>query len=192
MPPKLLSIRQYALKRGVSHTAVNKAVKAGKIPMTNGRIDPELADAAWERNRDSRQASKLAGDPPAPAGTLKMPAAAAAAAVESPRPAGRQLGPAPGSLAYAQLIIATVKAKRVTKELQAFEGTQISADEVRAAQIERATAEREALLNWPSRIAADLAAKFNVNEREMFLALDAEVRRFLEGRSQQPLESSAA
>jgi hypothetical protein len=33
--------------------------------MTNGRIDPELADAAWERNRDSRQASKLAGDPPA-------------------------------------------------------------------------------------------------------------------------------
>ena len=46
-----LSIRAYAQHRGVSHTAVGKAIKAGRIPQEpDGTIDPAKADAAWERN----------------------------------------------------------------------------------------------------------------------------------------------
>ena len=46
-----LSIRAYAQHRGVSHTAVGKAIKAGRIPQEpDGTIDPAKADAAWNRN----------------------------------------------------------------------------------------------------------------------------------------------
>lgn len=46
-----LSIRAYAQHRGVSHTAVGKAIKAGRIPQEpDGTIDPAKADAAWDRN----------------------------------------------------------------------------------------------------------------------------------------------
>ena len=75
------------------------------------------------------------------------------------------------------------------RELEEAEkrGRLIEATEVRAAETERATAEREALLNWPARIAPDLAAKFGVTERDMFMALDTAVREYLMERSQQPL-----
>ncbi len=46
-----LSIRAYAQHRGVSHTAVAKAIKAGRISVEpDGKIDPAKADAEWERN----------------------------------------------------------------------------------------------------------------------------------------------
>lgn len=51
----MLSIRAYARHRGVSHTAVQKAIDSGRIsviPGKNGRvkIDPEVADIQWAKN----------------------------------------------------------------------------------------------------------------------------------------------
>jgi hypothetical protein len=46
-----ISIRAYARHRGVSHTAVEKAIAAGRIgTLADGSIDPATADAEWERN----------------------------------------------------------------------------------------------------------------------------------------------
>ena len=46
-----LSIRAYAQHRGVSHTAVAKAIKAGRISVEpDGKIDSAKADAQWARN----------------------------------------------------------------------------------------------------------------------------------------------
>jgi hypothetical protein len=193
MPPsprELVSIRQYAASRGVSHTAVNKAVKAGKISLTDGRIDPAAADAAWERNRDSRQPSKLAADRPESISPTTAPGPAFPPSTDAAE-AEWVDGPPRGSLAHWQLVFAEAKGRRAILEVEQAEGKLIDADEVRAAQTERATAEREALLNWPSSgIAADLAARFGVPERDMFLALDSEVRLYLEARSNQPLETA--
>ena len=209
LPPALVSIRQYAVSRGVSHTAVNKAVRRGKISLVNGQIDPEAADAAWKRNKDSRQPSKLAAaadrapaDPPPDAGA--EPGRPRKTVEAEPQPHGGWLkrehaledpddfeAPPSGSLAAAQLIYAIAKGRRAELDVAVLEGKLISADEVRAAQTERAVSEREALLNWPSSgIAAQLAARFGANEREMFLALDREVRLYLEARSQQPLDGA--
>ena len=48
-----LSIRAYAKVRGVSHVAVLKAIKAGRIPIEpDGAIDPGKADAGWARSTD--------------------------------------------------------------------------------------------------------------------------------------------
>lgn len=46
-----LSIRAYAEHRGVSDTAVRKAIKQHRISvLRNGKIDPEVADREWENN----------------------------------------------------------------------------------------------------------------------------------------------
>ena len=43
-----LSIRAYSRHRGVSDTAVRKAIQSGRITLgDDGRIDPQLADAQW-------------------------------------------------------------------------------------------------------------------------------------------------
>jgi hypothetical protein len=174
---KLVSQAEYARIRGLAKSTVSRQVRSGVIPLVNGKIDPAAADLAREGNLN-------------PARRL---AAACRKSAHRQQPSRVvEIGSRPGSLAHAQLKIAEVKAKRAALELAALEGKLISADEVRAVEMERATAEREALLNWPSSgIAVELAAKFNVSERDMFLALDVEVRHYLEKRSQQPLDQIA-
>ena len=46
-----VSLREYARHKGVSHTAVQKAIAAGRISTeADGTIDPRRADAEWEAN----------------------------------------------------------------------------------------------------------------------------------------------
>ncbi len=48
-----MSIREYARYKGISDTAVRKAIKNGRItPLANGSIDADAADAVWEQNKD--------------------------------------------------------------------------------------------------------------------------------------------
>lgn len=51
----------YARARGVSREAVRKAIKAGRIALVNGRIDPAMADGQWARN--TRKATGRGGSP---------------------------------------------------------------------------------------------------------------------------------
>ena len=54
-----LSIRAYARHRGVSHVAVLRAVKAGRVPVeADGTIDVAKADSAWERSTDPSRAKQ--------------------------------------------------------------------------------------------------------------------------------------
>lgn len=47
----IMSMRQYARHRGVALSAVQKAVKSGRIAkLPDGRIDCDTADAGWKRN----------------------------------------------------------------------------------------------------------------------------------------------
>ena len=44
----IMSMRQYARHRGVALSAVQKAVKAGRIvKLPDGQIDSDAADAGW-------------------------------------------------------------------------------------------------------------------------------------------------
>ncbi len=62
-----LSIRAYAQHRGVSHTAVAKAIKAGRISVEpDGKIDPAKADAQWARNTLPSQNLNPGASKPAP------------------------------------------------------------------------------------------------------------------------------
>jgi hypothetical protein len=74
-----LSARAYAQRRGVSHTAVGKAIRTGRITLLpDGSIDPAAADRQWAANTDETKSSNSVSgsprhrrdpaQPPAPAG----------------------------------------------------------------------------------------------------------------------------
>lgn len=51
-----MSVRAYAQHRGVSHPAVIKAIKSGRIATEpDGSIDPTKADAQWDRHTRTAQ-----------------------------------------------------------------------------------------------------------------------------------------
>lgn len=51
-----VGIREYAKHKGVSHPAVIKAIKSGRIQtLSDGSIDKEQADMDWEANTDFSQ-----------------------------------------------------------------------------------------------------------------------------------------
>lgn len=50
----LITQAEYAKHRGVSEPAVSKAIKAGRISLIDGKIDPVAADAQWARNSRAR------------------------------------------------------------------------------------------------------------------------------------------
>jgi len=53
-----ISIRAYARHRGVSNTAVHKAITAGRISLEeDGTLEPEKADRQWDENTKHRQKS---------------------------------------------------------------------------------------------------------------------------------------
>lgn len=59
-----MSQAEYARHRRVSRAAVNKAVRAGRIPLTaDRRIDPAVADAAWRSNTDPSKPSNTVSPP---------------------------------------------------------------------------------------------------------------------------------
>src|SRR2546426_5178487 len=54
-----LSQRGYARHRGVTHRAVQKAIKTGRITTSpDGTIDPARADAQWTANTDPAGAAR--------------------------------------------------------------------------------------------------------------------------------------
>lgn len=59
----LVSIRAYARHRGVSQTAVQKALRSGRIELVDGGIDVAQADLDWARNTGlSRMQRRLYAD----------------------------------------------------------------------------------------------------------------------------------
>jgi hypothetical protein len=70
-----LSIRAYAAQRGVSHTAVRKAISSGRLILEpDGTIDQVKADRDWEQNADPskrREAPKLKPVPTAAVGAVR-------------------------------------------------------------------------------------------------------------------------
>jgi hypothetical protein len=61
---ELISRREYARRRGVTLAAVQKALRSGRIALTDDRIDPVSADAQWAANTDPTQSMRAIGTRP--------------------------------------------------------------------------------------------------------------------------------
>lgn len=174
-----LSVRAYAKARGVSHVAVLKAAKAGRITLEpDGTVDPAKADAAWERSTDPGKAKSKA-KPKASHETLKP---VAEAAVGSVRETLKEQGlPSGGNVTFVQARTAheIAKAHLARLRLQRMKGELVDRARATALVFRLAREERDGWVNWPARVAALIAAELGVEAHPMQKILETHVRAHL-------------
>lgn len=156
----LLSLRAYAKHRGVSHAAVQKAIRSGRIATNaDGLIDSERADAEWNaKTRPGQRRGKQA------------------------QPATNEPAEAPvaGGLDYfrARAIRENYLARLAKIEFEEKTAKLISRDEVQVAAFTKARTVRDNLLNIPDRVAATLAAESDADKAHQILT--GEIRKALD------------
>src|SRR5579885_3877211 len=166
-----LSIRAYARHRGVSDAAVRKAIAAGRItPEADGTLDPQRADAEWARNTETPRTGTRA---------RAVKAAVPPEAVSTGD--GHAALPTGGaSLLQARTVNEVVNALTNKVRLARLKGELVDRNQAIAHVFKLARAERDAWLNWPARISAQMAAKLGVDPHTMHIALEAAVREHLQ------------
>ena len=164
-----LSIRAYARHRGVSDTAVHKAIRAGRItPEPDGTLVAEKADREWDRNTEAPRV-----------GTSHR--AERVAVQERPTEPGAQaLGTGGTSLLQARTVNEVVKAQTNKVRLARLKGELVDRPQAIAHVFQLARTERDAWLNWPARISAQLAAELGVDPHALHVALENAVRAHLQ------------
>lgn len=155
-----LTVREYAARRGVSHTAVHKAIGAGRLKKSvskdaQGRyvIDAQLADKEWDKHTDQtrltpeRLAQKKAAPAPAPA------------AVAPPEPEDDEDEPESDipDINEARARKALYQAELLRIELETKQGQLVPIEEVKATVASEYTAVRQRVLSIPARLAQELA-----------------------------------
>lgn len=175
-----LSIRAYAQHRGVSHTAVAKAIKAGRISKEpDGTIDPAKADAQWARNTLPSQnlntsASKPASKVATP--TVSTPVATGSSReLQPPLETGRISAP---DYQTSRAIREAYAARLAKLEYEERTAKLISSDEVEMRTFNLARRLRDRMQTLPRRLAAALAAE--QDPRVIEQRLDDEIRQALE------------
>jgi hypothetical protein len=175
-----LSIRAYAQHRGVSHTAVAKAIKAGRISKEpDGSIDPAKADAQWVRNTLASQNLNTSVSKPAP--KVATPPVSTPVATGSSRelPPPLETGRISAPDYQTSRAIREAYAARLAKlEYEERTAKLISSDEVEMRTFNLARRLRDRMQTLPRRLAAALAAE--QDPRVIEQRLDDEIRQALE------------
>ena len=159
-----LSIRGYAEHRreagltGATPWAVQKALKEGRIAKNaQGKIEPEDADAAWERNSDpikrNHSASKAHGN-------------------------GEGAAPGVPSLAQSRSIREAYAARLARLDYEERTGALVSAVQVRETAFTLARKLRDRMMAIPERTASELASL--TDARAIRDLLEAQIREALE------------
>ena len=163
-----ISIRAYARHRGVTDTAVHKAIRAG-------RITPE-ADGTIDADRPTRVGAQLR----APEGRHSRQGGQSRRAGVSGRCDLAALPAGGTSLLQARTVNEVVKAQTNKVRLARLKGELVDRPQAIAHVFKLARSERDAWLNWPARISAQMAARLGVDPHAMHVALEAAVREHLQ------------
>jgi hypothetical protein len=158
----VLSLRTYAKHRGVAMSAVQKAIKSGRITTNQaGKIDSDIADAEWKAN--TRPGQRQAKQAPV--------------VVREPERAEAPIG---GGLDYfrARAVREGYLARLAKIEFEEKTAKLISRDEVQVAAFTNGRMARDNLLNIPDRLAATLAAETDADK--VHLILTGEIRKALD------------
>jgi hypothetical protein len=158
-----LTIRGYARHRGVSHTAVRKAITTGRIVIgADGKIDPMVADREWAASTDlakprnsvtgSPRRRRAPGEPSEPLGAPQVPPDANG---HGNGDAARLVSSYAGSRAAREGYMA-----RLAKlEYEERSGKLVDADQVRAQLFSLSRRVRDRLLGVADRLAPVLAGE---------------------------------
>ena len=196
-----VSRRQYAKMRGVSESAVRKAIASGRITVeADGTIDPAKADAQWATQTDpSKQrgpnaqamAAETAASTARAAATKPVSRAAIESVGETLREAGAETDPAGGgevSFLRARMANEVLKAQTARVKLSKMKGELVDRARATTLVFDLARRERDAWQGWPARIAANMAADLGVDAHEMEQVLDKYLRAHLADLAEVKLE----
>jgi hypothetical protein len=173
------SQREVARRLGISHTMVQKAVRSGRIaPEPDGCWDVAKVRAQLASTADpARKTAAITATPPPP---------------PPPRPAAKPLPigapaidpPASGS-SYHTARTANEMLKAQERKLRLEERKGLLVDKARALLLVHRLAkeERDAILGWPARVAAEMAAELGVDAHRLQTMLDARLRALLAERN---------
>ncbi len=139
-----VSAAEYALRRGVSHRAVNRAIAEGRIPAKKvkgeTRIDAEAADKAWPEMQRGRGGGRPKKKDDAAEGEFNR-------------------DEMPDQRANARTAKDVYQARLIKLEFDRQSGKMIDAAEVEQSAFLVARAVRDALLNIPDRVSHMLAGQ---------------------------------
>ena len=148
-----LSITAYARHRGVSHVAVLKAIKAGRIEKEpDGTINPAKADAAWERNTNQAQKRK-------PTNSTEPPRQEHAPEPQAETPVGPPIVNSGPSFAQSRAIKEAYNARLAKLAYEEKSGALVRTDSVKVAWFNTLRVLRDRALNLPDRLAPLVAAE---------------------------------
>ncbi len=175
-----LSIRAYARHRGVTDTAVHKAIRSGRIEaLPDGTIDPDQADAQWARNTSTPKTGTQR-----PTVKVKVPEVDGDGGGERGGAGATSNTSSSGgggtSLLQARTVNEVVKAQTNKVRLARLKGELIDRPQAIAHVFKLARSERDAWLNWPARVSAQMAAKLEIDAHTMHVALENAVREHLQ------------
>ena len=178
-PGRVASQREVARRLGVSHTALQKAQRAGRIaPEADGAWDIEKVRARLADSSDPvRKTATLAPAPPtASRPTTPSPVAAMAPAAD-PLPRAAQ-----NTFHDARTANEVLKAQERRLRLDERKGKLV--DKARALLLVHRLAkeERDAILGWPARVAAEMAAELGVDAHRLQTMMDGRLRAHLAAR----------
>lgn len=172
------SVAEWAKRHGISRQAAYKRLKAHGISITSlGKVDFERADGIWAASMNLLQQQRGAG---AKQSRTPMPSPSA------PPVSDHQPATSVPSLALSQARREALRVKREAIELAKLQGELVAANEIESQVEARFRADSEALLNWPMRVSAEMAAELGIAERRCRDVLRKFVRQFMVERSMLP------
>ena len=174
-----MGLRQYARHRGVSPSAVEKALKSGRIQKeSDGTIDQAKADAAWNRNTSPAQQRKADPIPvkpaPVPAKPPPPPIHQPTQRPANPPSAGPSMGAAP-NYQISRAVRETYNAKLTRLDYEERTGKLLNAEDVAKEAFAVARRVRDRLLNIPGRMASVLASETDSKAIENLLSQELRI-----------------